>query len=176
MQNFIFKFNEVERISWKHQTSTYWTWTPSEDFQGLFLNFIQSVMACLNFQNTYFREHQLTAAFIRFRSTCLSEHRKVDIFFIKQPSYFFLGIFLLKESPKKYVPLFSLPWLDGIPSLLFTMFSWLLVTPSLLKNFSLLVNWKILGLHSKGNYSTQKERLLREVCRRTWFCRTFFVG
>ena len=58
-------------------------------------------MASLNFQNAYFREHLLMAAFIRFRSTCFSEHLKVDAFFIKQPCYFFLGIFLIKESPKK---------------------------------------------------------------------------
>ena len=36
-------------------------------------------MACLNIQNTYFREHLFMAAFIRF-----SEHIKVDAFFIKQ--------------------------------------------------------------------------------------------
>ena len=30
-------------------------------------------MTCQNFQNTYFREHLLVAAFIRFRST-ISEH------------------------------------------------------------------------------------------------------
>ena len=41
------------------------------------------------------------AAFIRFRSTCFSEHLKVDALFIKQPSYFLLRIFLFKESPKK---------------------------------------------------------------------------
>ena len=39
-------------------------------------------MACLSFQNTYFREHLLMAAFIRF-STYFSEHLKVDAFFIK---------------------------------------------------------------------------------------------
>ena len=60
-------------------------------------------MACLIFQNIYFREHLLMTAFICFRSTYLSEHRKLDVFFIKQPSYIFLGIFLLKESPKKHV-------------------------------------------------------------------------
>ena len=129
-------------ISWKLQIATYWTWTPSEDTQGLFLNFIQSVMAFLNFQNTYFGKHLLMAAFIHFRSTCLSEHRKGDVSFIKQSSYFFLGIFSLKESPKKHVPSSSLPWWDGIPSLLFIMFSWLLVTPPLLKNFSLLTKRK----------------------------------
>ena len=58
-------------------------------------------MACLNFQNTYFREHRLIAAFIRFRSTCFLEHLKVDALFIKQPSYSFLGAFLFKELPKK---------------------------------------------------------------------------
>ena len=51
------------------------------------------------FDNTYFRKHLLMAAFILFRSICFSEHLKVDAFFIKQPSYFLLGIFLLKESP-----------------------------------------------------------------------------
>ena len=64
-------------------------------------------MACLNFRNTYFRKHLLMATFIRFRSTCFSEHLNVDDLFIKQPSYFLLGIFLFKESPKKNTYLHS---------------------------------------------------------------------
>ena len=64
-------------------TATYQRWAASEDCEGLFLNFKQSVMACLNFQNTYFREHLLIAAFICFKSTCLSGHLKVDALFIK---------------------------------------------------------------------------------------------
>ena len=71
--------------------------------QGLYLNFIQSVMACLNFQNIYFRKHLLKAAFIRFKSACFSGKLKVDALFIKQPSYFLLGIFLCKESSKKHL-------------------------------------------------------------------------
>ena len=78
-------------------------------------------MACLNFQNTYFREHLLIAAFIRFESTCFSEHLKVAAaFFIKQPRHFFLGIYL-KSHSKKHVP--SLPLGEGIQSLLSVMFS-----------------------------------------------------
>ena len=61
-------------------------------------------MACLNFQNTYFKKHLLMAAFIRFRSTGFSEHLKVDALFIKQPRYFLLGIFLFKESSKNTYP------------------------------------------------------------------------
>ena len=38
------------------------------------------------------------AAFIRFRSTCFSEHLKVDALFMKQPRYFFLGAFLFKNT------------------------------------------------------------------------------
>ena len=38
---------------------------------------------------------------IRFRSTCFSEHFKVDAFFIKQRRYFFLGIFSFEKSPKE---------------------------------------------------------------------------
>ena len=38
------------------------------------------------------------AAFIRFRSTCFSEHLQVDALFIKQPSYLLLGIFLFKGN------------------------------------------------------------------------------
>ena len=56
---------------------------------------------------------------------------------------FFLGIFLFKESPKrKHVPSFSLLWWEGIPSLLFIMFSWLHFTLWLFKNFSLLTKLK----------------------------------
>ena len=83
-------------------------WTPYSDIsrseaaiRNLGKILIQSVIVCLNFQNTYFREHLLIAAFMLFWSTCFSEHLKVDALFIKQPSYFFLGIFLVKESPKK---------------------------------------------------------------------------
>ena len=64
-------------------------------------------MTCLNFQNTYFRKHLLIATFIRFRSTCFSEHLNVDALFIKQPSFFLLGIFLFKDSPKKNTYLHS---------------------------------------------------------------------
>ena len=53
------------------------------------------------FQNTYFRKHLWVVAFIRFRSTCFSEQLNVDTLFIEQPSYFLLGIFSFKESPKK---------------------------------------------------------------------------
>ena len=99
-------------------------------------------MACLNFQNTYFRKHLLMAAYIRFRSTCFSEHLKVDALFIKQPNYFFSQYFYFKNCPKKYVLSFTLPWGEGIPSLLFIMFSSLLFTPPLYKNFSLLEKHK----------------------------------
>ena len=54
----------------------------SQDSQGLCPNFIQSVMACLDFQNTYFMEHLLMAAFIHFRSTGFSEQLKVHALFI----------------------------------------------------------------------------------------------
>ena len=48
---------------------------------------------------------------------------------------FFSEYFYLKNHPKNTC------W-DGMPSLLFIMFSWLLVTPPLLKNFSLLTKRK----------------------------------
>ena len=82
------------------------------------------------------------AAFMSFRSTFFSKHLKVDSFFIKLPSIFILGIFLFKESPKKYLTSFSLPWGEETPSLLFIIFSSLLFTPSLFKNFSLLAKHK----------------------------------
>ena len=42
------------------------------------------------------------AAFIRFGSTCFSEHFKVAAaFFIKQPCYFFSRYIFFKESPKE---------------------------------------------------------------------------
>ena len=47
---------------------------------------------------------------------------------------FFSKYFHLKNHPKKHVPLFSLPWWEGIPSLISIMFS---CTLPLLKNFSL---------------------------------------
>ena len=60
-------------------------------------------MTCWNFQDTYFREHILMAAFIRFGSICFSEHFKVAAaLFIKQTSilFFFSKYFYLKNHPK----------------------------------------------------------------------------
>ena len=49
-----------------------------------------------------FQEHLSMAAVIRFGSTCFSEHLKAAAaFFIKKPYYFFLGIYLFKESYKE---------------------------------------------------------------------------
>ena len=127
-------------------------------------------MACLNFRNTYFRKHLLMAAFICCRRTCFSKHLKVDALFIKQPSYFLLGIFLFKESPKKHIPSLSLHWGEGIPSLLFIMFSSLLFTPSPFKNFSLLAKqtlWflyiyiKLIYIKSLGLYSNNETTVLQ---------------
>ena len=99
-------------------------------------------MASLNFQNTYFTKHLLMAAFIRYRSTCFSEHLKVDAFFIKQPSYFFLGIFLFKESSKNTYLHSHFHEDRKFHNPLLKMFSSLLFTPSLFKNFSLLAKHK----------------------------------
>ena len=87
------------------------------------------------------------AAFTRFKFTSFSEHIRVDAIFIKQRNYFLLGTFLFKESPKQHIPSFSLPWGEGIRSLLFIItfhhwFSSLLSTPSLFKNFSSLAKHK----------------------------------
>ena len=53
---------------------------------------------CFHLSNLYI--HFLNYIYI-FISTCFSEHLKVDAVFIKQPNYFFLGVFLFKASPKK---------------------------------------------------------------------------
>ena len=55
-----------------------------------------------------FQKTPTDGCFYTFRSTCFSEHLKVDVLFIKQPSYFLLAIFLFKESPKKHITSFSL--------------------------------------------------------------------
>ena len=81
----------------------------------------------------------LDGCFLRFRSTCFSEHLKVDDFFIKQPCYFFSEYFQLKNHPKRHIPSFSLPWWEGIPSLFFIVFPSLLFTLSLFKTF---LDWK----------------------------------
>ena len=113
-------------------------------FSGTLSKFCTIHYGFFEFLEHYFKEHLLMAAFIRFRSTCFSEHLQVDALFIKQLSHFFLGIFLFKESPRKHVPSFSLPWVEGIPSFLFILFSSLLFTPPLFKNFSLLAKHKVL--------------------------------
>ena len=68
----------TKKFIFKFTTTTYQSRIPSEDFQNLFVNFIQLGMACLNFQSTYFREYILVAFFIRFRSTSFSEHHQLD--------------------------------------------------------------------------------------------------
>ena len=88
------------------------------------------------------RKHPLMAAFIRFRSTYLSEHLKVDTLFIEQLSYFLLRIVLFKESPKKHTHSFSLLWGKGIQSLFFHHVFVITFTPSLFKSFSLMAKHK----------------------------------
>ena len=95
-------------------------------------------MVCLSFHKTYFREyHLLMPAFIRFRSTCFSERLKVDALFIKQPTYFFLRMFLFKESPKKSQTFILTSMKRGNSIIAFHHVFILLFTPSLFKNFSL---------------------------------------
>ena len=102
-KNFIYKCNEVETFKLPL--------TEHELHQRIlkFSKFYTIRFGLFEFQNTYLRKQLLMPAFIRFSSTCLSEHHKVDAFFIKQPNYFVLGIFLFKESPKKHVSSYSLP-------------------------------------------------------------------
>ena len=65
-------------------------------------NLLRLVRTSPILENTYFEEHLLMAAFIRFGSICFSGHFKVAAaFFIKQPCYFFLEKILFKESPQK---------------------------------------------------------------------------
>ena len=73
---------------------------------------MQSVMACLNFQNTLFREHVLMAAFIHFRSTCTCFHSisKWMLSSLSNRAIFF-GIFLFKELPKKIRTFIMFSWL-----------------------------------------------------------------
>ena len=52
--------------------------------------------------------------------------------------------FYLKNHPEKHLPSFSPPWGEGIPSLLFIMFSSLLFTPHSSKTFLYWQNIKIL--------------------------------
>ena len=61
---------------------------------------------------------------------------------LSNQAIFFSKYFYLKNHLKKTVISFSLPWGERIPSLLFIMFSSLLFTPSLFKNFSFLVKHK----------------------------------
>ena len=56
---------------------------------------------------------------------------------LRHRAIFFSKNFYLKSHSEKHVPSFSLPWWKKIPSLFFIMFSWLLFTSTLFKNFSL---------------------------------------
>ena len=60
---------------------------------------MQSVVAGLNFQSTYFREHLLMAA-IRFRSICFSENLKLDAFSLNNRVIVFRNIFILRTTQK----------------------------------------------------------------------------
>ena len=113
-------------------TVTYLGWTPSQVSQRFYQNFIQSVMTCYNFENTYFREDLLMVFFRTPESGCCIFHKATALI-----STFFSKYSYLKNHRKKHVPSFSLPWWKKIPSLLFIMFSWLLFIPKLFKNFSL---------------------------------------
>ena len=87
-------------------------------------------ITCQNFQNTYFREHLLMAAFTRFGNTS----KWLLLSSLSNRAIFFSKYCYLKNHPKKQIPSFSLQWWTKIPSLLFIMLSWLLFT-SALKNF-----------------------------------------
>ena len=94
-------------------------------------------------ENLFQREHLLMAAFICFGSTCFSEHLKVaTASFIKQPYYFFLEIFLFKESPKETRTIILTSMMKENSIIFFIMFSWLLFMPTLFKNFSLPIKLK----------------------------------
>ena len=112
-------------------------WT--EDSQGLRLNFIQSVMACLNFQNTYFRQHHQNYWWLLLyvlEALVFQNTSKWMLSSLSNQIIFFSGYFYFKNHPKKHIPSFSLP------SMLFIMLSLLLFMLSLFKNFSLLAKHK----------------------------------
>ena len=115
---------------------TYYRWTPAEDSQGLCLNFIQSVMDCLNFQNTYFRKYLLMVAFIRFRSTCFSKTSKWILSSLSNSAIFYLEYFYLKNHPKKHTLILT-SFMRGNSIIAFMFLSLLFMLP-LFKNFSLL--------------------------------------
>ena len=83
VKSWILKFNEVEHFCHLLKMNSIRIPILENTYWWLFLY----VLEALGFQNT----------------------SKWDALFIKQPSYFLLGIFLFKESSKKYTPSFSLP-------------------------------------------------------------------
>ena len=87
-------------------------------------------MACLNFQERYFRPFFLMAGFIRFRSTWFSEHLKVDaLSSLSNGAIFFSKYFYLKITQRNmYIHSHFHDKRE------FHHF----LTPSLFKNFSLL--------------------------------------
>ena len=61
------------------------------------------------FSEHLFYRRPVDDCFYTLQRHFFSEHLKVDALFIKQPNYFFLGIFLFKKSPpKKHIASFSL--------------------------------------------------------------------
>ena len=86
-------------------------------FSRFLKNFIQSVMAWMNFQNNYFRSHLLYEALLS------QNNSKCMLSSLSNRAIFFLEYFILKNHRKKHVPSFSLSWWEGITSLLSIMFS-----------------------------------------------------
>ena len=86
---------------------------------------MNSIRAFSRTLRTFYAVHyglSIDGCFYTYRSTCFSEHLKVDALFIKQQSYFLVGIFLFKESSKKHIPWFSLPWGEKVSSLFLSCF------------------------------------------------------
>ena len=111
---------------------------------------MHSVMACLNFQNTYFRWLLLfVSEALAFQNTS-----KQMFSSLSKGAIFFQEYFYFKKSLKETRTFILTARKRGISSLLFIMFSSLLFMLALFKNFSLLaINLKILISLKRPNFN-----------------------
>ena len=97
----------------------------TEDSQELYLNFVQFVMACLNFQNPLLGNTFWWLLLYLLEALVFQNTSKWMLSSLSNRAIFFAGYFDLKNYQKRQVHLLSLsfPCWDGIPLLLFIMFS-----------------------------------------------------
>ena len=91
------------------------------------------------------------------------------LFSLSDRAILFLEYFYLKNCPKKNVPSFSLPWIEWIPSLLFTCFHDYFLHRHSSKNFLYRRNLKILVSLKQHSFN------IKHYMHKTYFHKIFIL-